>query len=132
MDLQNEIDAFIAKYTKMWFYESLAASYKHNPLLDYTIDKDGSVFWHKVQTAEAWDWWQSAKAYAVPSLIDIQVIPPNAGQKVVVFRPHAHEKPFEDPNFKICTYVGEGIFINSHFEHEITHWFPLISPVQDQ
>ena len=53
---------------------------------------------------------------------------PEQGQKVLVFRPHAHEKPYKDPNYKICTYAGEDIFINSHFEHEITHWMPLPKP----
>ncbi|WP_180051159.1 DUF551 domain-containing protein [Acinetobacter sp. YH12211] len=68
------------------------------------------------------------KAKAVQQWISVKNEMPEQGQKVLVFRPHAHEKPYKDPNYKICTYAGEDIFINSHFEHEITHWMPLPKP----
>lgn len=55
---------------------------------------------------------------------------PNQGERVLVYRPHAHEKPYKDPNYKICTYAGEGIFINSHFEHQITHWQLITPPIE--
>jgi len=55
---------------------------------------------------------------------------PEQGQKVLVFRPDAHNHPHKDPNFKICTYAGADIFINSHFEHTITHWKPITAPVE--
>lgn len=76
----------------------------------------------------SWCTWQAAKAQAVPEWISVEDEMPEQGQKVLVFRPHAHEKPYKDPNYKICTYAGEDIFINSHFEHEITHWMPLPEP----
>ena len=76
----------------------------------------------------SWCTWQAAKAQAVPEWISVKDEMPEQGQKVLVFRPHAHEKPYKDPNYKICTYAGEDIFINSHFEHEITHWMPLPKP----
>ena len=66
MSIKEEVSDFLEQYQKMWFYESLANSYSFNPLLDHHYDEDGQVFWHKVQTAEAWDWWQSAKKHAIP------------------------------------------------------------------
>lgn len=74
--------------------------------------------------------WQVAKS--APNWISVENQMPEQGQKVLVFRPHAHEKPHQDPNYKICTYAGEGIFINSHFEHEITHWMPLTNPLEQK
>ena len=71
---------------------------------------------------------QAAKAQAVQQWISVKDEMPEQGQKVLVFRPHAHEKPYKDPNYKICTYAGADIFINSHFEHVITHWMPLPNP----
>ncbi|ELY5686765.1 DUF551 domain-containing protein [Acinetobacter baumannii] len=53
---------------------------------------------------------------------------PPRNEKVLIYRPHAHLPPHEDPNFKIAKYIGEGLWIGSHFEHEITHWLPLIKP----
>lgn len=80
-------------------------------------------------TINCWLAWQ-AKAQAVPNWIDLNERMPEQGQKVLIFRPHAHEKPHEDPSFKIATYCGNDIWINSHFEHEITHWMPLINPLE--
>lgn len=53
---------------------------------------------------------------------------PLEGQKVLLFRPKAFEKPFRDPIMKIATYAGENIFIGSHFQHVVTHWMPLPQP----
>ena len=80
----------------------------------------------------AWKSWQAAKAQAVPEWISVQDRMPEQGQKVLVFRPDAHNHPHKDPNFKICTYAGTDIFINSHFEHVITHWKPLENPIEAQ
>lgn len=73
-----------------------------------------------------------AKAQAAQEWISVQDRMPEQGQKVLVFRPDAHNHPHKDPNFKICTYAGADIFINSHFEHVITHWKPLESPIEAQ
>ena len=73
---------------------------------------------------------QAAKAQAVPEWISVEDRMPEQGQKVLVFRPDAHNHPYKDPNFKICTYVGADVFINSHFEHTITHWKPITAPVE--
>lgn len=80
-------------------------------------------------------WWmfeemQVAKAQVVREWIDLNERMPEQGQKVLIFRPKAHEKPHEDPNFKIATYCGNDIWINSHFEHQITHWMPLTNPLE--
>lgn len=80
----------------------------------------------------SWSAWKEAKAQAVPQWISVQDRMPEQGQKVLVFRPDAHNHPHKDPNFKICTYAGADIFINSHFEHVITHWKPLESPIEAQ
>lgn len=60
--------------------------------------------------------------------IDIKNHKPDKGEKVLVFRPYAHREPYRDPNHKICTFAYEEVFINSHFEHKVTHWMPLTSP----
>ena len=62
-------------------------------------------------------------------MIDIRKDKPKIGQRVLIYRPFSHEKPHCDPNFKIATYCGEGLWIGSHFQHEITHWLPLIKPL---
>ena len=80
----------------------------------------------------SWCTWQAAKAQAVSEWISVQDRMPEQGQKVLVFRPDAHNHPHKDQNFKICTYAGADIFINSHFEHVITHWKPLESPIESQ
>ena len=54
---------------------------------------------------------------------------PPIGEKVLIYRPHAHLQSDEDPNFKIAKYIGEGLWIGSYFKHEITHWLPLIKPL---
>ncbi|MFW1776616.1 DUF551 domain-containing protein [Acinetobacter baumannii] len=53
---------------------------------------------------------------------------PEVGKEVLVFRPKAHLLPAADPNFKVCTYAGQGEFIGSYFEHAITHWAELKAP----
>lgn len=94
-----------------------------------TWDEDMQGYNHPVM---CWFWhiWQAAKAQAVPEWISVEDRMPEQGQKVLVFRPDAHNHPYKDPNFKICTYAGADIFINSHFEHTITHWKPITAPVE--
>lgn len=58
---------------------------------------------------------------------------PEQGQKVLLFRPHANKKPHGDPIVKIAKYIGDGLFIGSHFEHLITHWMPIPEyPLQEK
>ena len=73
---------------------------------------------------------KEATVQASKQWIDVNERMPEQGQKVLIFRPNAHEKPHEDPNFKIATYCGNDIWINSHFEHQITHWMPLTNPLE--
>ncbi|WP_347453631.1 DUF551 domain-containing protein [Acinetobacter thermotolerans] len=110
MDIQKEREAFEA-----WAKEETG--------LRLDVESDGN--YDSALTFFAWEAWQAAKAQAVPELISVQDRMPEQGQKVFVFRPDAHNHPHKDPNFKICTYAGADIFINSHFEHVITHWMPL-------
>ena len=44
----------------------LADTYERSSLFDYDIDSDGSVIWYKAQARQLWDFWQAAKAQAVP------------------------------------------------------------------
>lgn len=145
MDLQKEREAFEA-----WFESRYDAHFMQFALdLDMYADKHTQTCWEAWQAAKAESHKSAslyqleinhlasanqqlrdyaAKAQAVQQWISVKDEMPEQGQKVLVFRPHAHEKPYKDPNYKICTYAGEDIFINSHFEHEITHWMPLPKP----
>lgn len=97
------------------------------------LNKNPDGTYRNTTTFGAWIGWKlAAKAQAVPEWISVQDRMPEQGQKVLVFRPDAHNHPHKDPNFKICTYAGADIFINSHFEHVITHWKPLESPIEAQ
>lgn len=107
-------------------------SFKFDEELQQYIALDSEMELQVDEFNELWDafraGWQAVKAQAVQQWISVKDEMPEQGQKVLVFRPHAHEKPYKDPNYKICTYAGEDIFINSHFEHEVTHWMPLPKP----
>ena len=111
------------------FNES-TGDYEIKSEVEFNEDEDRKLAYEVLNTG--WVMWLRAKrdckAQAVQQWISVQDRMPEQGQKVLVFRPYAHEKPYKDPNYKICTYAGEDIFINSHFEHEITHWMPLPKP----
>lgn len=72
MDIQNkealiaEIEQFKEEALKMHIVQVLADSYTNTNLFDYNIDSDGSVIWYKAQARQLWDFWQAAKAQAVP------------------------------------------------------------------
>ena len=82
-------------------------------------------------TITAWNAWLAATVQPSKQWIDVNKRMPEQGQKVLIYRPFAHEKPHDDPNFKIALYCGEGLWINSHFEHLITHWMPITSPPEE-
>lgn len=124
MDIQN----FIAEFKKTFVYDLLSQTLTDEQLFEHTIDDDG-VTWFKEQMRQMWGLWQAVK-FQEKQWINVEERMPEQGQKVLIFRPHAHEKPHEDPSFKIATYCGNDIWINSHFEHEITHWMPLIDPLE--
>ena len=137
MDIQKnealvaEIEEFKKECLKMYIVEVLADSYTNTDLFDYIIVEDVKVWWMKTQAYQLWRFWKASKAEAVLQWIDVNERMPEQGQKVLIYRPFAHEKPHGDPNIKIATYCGEGLWINSHFEHVITHWMSLISPPEE-
>lgn len=129
MGLQKEREEFEAWHYERYLIENpnidianakYIYDYAHNNALVYQLRESHFIA------------WQAAKAQVVPEWISVQDRMPEQGQKVLVFRPDAHNHPHKDPNFKICTYAGADIFINSHFEHVITHWKPLESPIEAQ
>ena len=61
-----EINCFEEEALKMHIVQVLADSYTNTSLFDYNIDSDGSVIWYKAQARQLWDFWQAAKAQAVP------------------------------------------------------------------
>ena len=61
-----EIAQFKEEALKMHIVEVLANTYEHSNLFDCNIDVDGSVIWYKAQARQLWDFWQAAKAQAVP------------------------------------------------------------------
>lgn len=64
--LITEINNFKKEALKMHIVEVLANTYERSSLFDYNIDSDGSVIWYKAQARQLWDFWQVAKAQAVP------------------------------------------------------------------
>ena len=140
MDIQEkealiaEIERFKEEAMKSYVVSCWAESYTNYDPFGYVVleNENNKVWWLKTQAYQLWEMWQAAKAQAVPEWISVQDRMPEQGQKVLVFRPDAHNHPHKDPNFKICTYAGADIFINSHFEHVITHWKPLESPIEAQ
>lgn len=62
-----EINCFKQEALKMHIVQVLADSYTHTNLFDYNLDSDGSVIWYKAQARQLWDFWQAAKAQAVPN-----------------------------------------------------------------
>ena len=72
MDIQNkealiaEIEQFKEKALKMHIVQVLADTYERSSLFDHNINADGSVIWFKTQARQLWDFWQAAKAQAVP------------------------------------------------------------------
>lgn len=72
MDIQEkevliaEIERFKEEALNMHIVQVLAHTYTITSLFDYSIDSDGSVIWYKAQACQLWDFWQAAKAQAVP------------------------------------------------------------------
>ena len=72
MDIQNkdamiaEIEQFKEEALKIHIVQVLADTYERSSLFDHNINADGSVIWFKTQARQLWDFWQAAKAQAVP------------------------------------------------------------------
>ena len=138
MDIQKECEVLIAEIEqfkeeamKSYVVSRWAESYVNSDPFGYVFIEGNKPWWMKTQAHQLWCFWQSSKAEAGLRWIDINERMPEQGQKVLIYRPFAHEKPHGDPNIKIATYCGEGVWINSHFEHVITHWMPITSPPQE-
>lgn len=145
MDLQKEREAFENHLKKMGKTDNETFSKNEDDSYQMDIIHFGWKIWQaaiarmevRINTLDEillnqGEALAQAKAQAVQEWISVQDRMPEQGQKVLVFRPDAHNHPHKDPNFKICTYAGADIFINSHFEHVITHWKPLESPIEAQ
>ena len=85
MDIQTkealitEIEKFKKEALKMHIVQVLADSYTNTSLFDYNIDSDGSVIWYKAQARQLWDFWQAAKAQAVPEgFVLVEKVHPDA------------------------------------------------------
>ena len=72
MDIQTketliaEIEQFKKEALKMHIVQVLADTHERSSLFDHNINADGSVIWFKTQARQLWDFWQAAKAQAVP------------------------------------------------------------------
>lgn len=122
MDIQKEREAFECEFKQTDYYIA------HGDLSTLMLCDDQYAL-DDVQVA--FEMWQAAKAEAGLRWTDINERMPERGQKVLIYRPFAHEKPHGDPNIRIATYCGEGVWINSHFEHVITYWMPISSPHEE-
>lgn len=138
MDIQKEREVLIAEIEqfkeeamKSYLVSRWAESYVNSDPFGYVFIEGNKPWWMKTQAHQLWCFWQSSKAEAGLRWIDINERMPEQGQKVLIYRPFAHEKPHGDPNIKIATYCGEGVWINSHFEHVITYWMPITSPPEE-
>lgn len=126
MNFQKKREAFELSFKSTQIY-CRECAIRGKDILEFSKTMNG---YFNIVTNDAWNMWLDAKAQVVREWIDLNERMPEQGQKVLIFRPNAHEKPHEDPNFKIATYCGNDIWINSHFEHEITHWMPLTNPLE--
>lgn len=138
MDIQKEREVLIAEIEKFkeeamksYVVSRWAESYVNTDPFGYVFIEGNKPWWMKTQAHQLWCFWQSSKAEIGLRWIDINERVPEQGQKVLIYRPFAHEKPHGDPNIKIATYCGDGLWINAHFEHVITHWMPIISPPEE-
>ena len=64
--LEGEIELFIEEAMKSYVVERWADSYQHTPPFDYVINDKNEVWWMKAQAHQLWQFWQAAKAQAVP------------------------------------------------------------------
>lgn len=138
MDHQKEREALIAEIEKfkeeclkIHIVQIWAQSYTNSDPFGYVFIEDNKIWWMKIQAHQLWNFWKASKVEVVLQWVDTNERMPEQGQKVLIYRPFAHEKPHDDPNIKISTYCGEGLWINTHFENVITHWMPLIPPPEE-
>ena len=64
--LVAEIELFIAEAMKAYVVESWADSYQNTSPFAHVINDRNEVWWMKTQAHQLWQFWQAAKAQAVP------------------------------------------------------------------
>lgn len=64
--LITEIDHFINEAKKSYIVERWAVSYENSNPFSHTINDKNEVWWMKAQAHQLWQFWQAAKAQAVP------------------------------------------------------------------
>ncbi|MFX7404503.1 hypothetical protein ABTJ08_18865 [Acinetobacter baumannii] len=61
-----EVSVFKKECMELWFVPELAASYANRDFFSYSILEDDQVFFMIEQARQLWDFWNKAKANAVP------------------------------------------------------------------
>ncbi|MFP5065431.1 hypothetical protein [Acinetobacter pittii] len=61
-----EVEEFKKASMELWFVPDLAASYKNRDFFSYSIIEDDQVFFMIEQARQLWEFWNKAKAKAVP------------------------------------------------------------------
>ncbi|WP_457971058.1 hypothetical protein [Acinetobacter calcoaceticus] len=61
-----EVEVFKKDCMELWFVPNLAASYTNRDFFSYSIIEDNQVFFMIEQTRQLWEFWNKAKANAVP------------------------------------------------------------------
>ena len=64
--LITEIDHFINEAKKSYIVERWAVSYENSNPFSHTINDKNEVWWMKAQARQLWEFWQAAKAHAIP------------------------------------------------------------------
>ena len=142
MDIQEkqaliaEIERFKEEAIKMHIVQVLAHTYTITSLFDYSIDSDGSVIWYKAQACQLWDFWQAAKAQAVPEWISVEDSFPKKNTNVllnVVARRRG--KPLVCVGFYSIEPDDDPCFVlddNFTVLKGVTHWMMLPQPPKAQ
>ena len=135
MDIQTrealitEINNFKKEALKMHIVEVLANTYEHSSLFDCNIDVDGSVIWYKAQARQLWDFWQAAKAQAVPEWNSVDDKEPPLGTMVLICWSDAPDVEPEKDYMDHDVDHGVNYWANYNDGDEPSHWMLLPKPV---
>ena len=135
MDIKNkealiaEIEQFKEEALKMHIVQVLADTYERSSLFDHNINADGSVIWFKTQARQLWDFWQAAKAQAVPEWISVEDEFPKKNLKVLLnLVTRKNGKPIKCIGFYSIEPDEEPCFVlDDNFTElkGVTHWVRL-------
>jgi hypothetical protein len=78
-ELEAQIETFKKEAVELWFVPNLADTYKNKDLFSYSI-MDGEVFFMREQARQLWNFWNKAKAQAVP---ETHIVVPRTREVVV-------------------------------------------------